>query len=67
LKGTGDPQLLAGGISEALLTTVIGLSIAIPVMIAYQYLVSRVDRHVLEIQQVSTEIVNTLVIGPRES
>jgi biopolymer transport protein ExbB len=63
LKGTGDPQLLAGGISEALLTTVIGLSIAIPVMIAYQYLISRVDRHVLEIQQVSTEIVNALVVG----
>lgn len=66
LKGTGDPQLLAGGISEALLTTVIGLTIAIPVMIAYQVLVSRVDRHVLEIQQVSTEIVNTLVVGPRQ-
>jgi biopolymer transport protein ExbB len=67
LKGTGDPQLLAHGISEALLTTVIGLSIAIPVMIAYQILASRVDRHVLEIQQVSTEIVNTLVVGPRSS
>ena len=67
LKGTGDPQLLAGGISEALLTTVIGLAIAIPVMIAYQYLVSRVDRHILEIQQVSTEIVNTLVVSPRQS
>ena len=67
LKGTGDPQLLAGGISEALLTTVIGLTIAIPVMIAYQYLVSRVDRHILEIQQVSTEIVNTLVVSPRQS
>ena len=66
LKGTGDPQLLAGGISEALLTTVIGLSIAIPVMIAYQYLISKVDRHILEIQQVSTEIVNTLVIGARQ-
>jgi len=65
LKGTGDPQLLAGGISEALLTTVIGLTIAIPVMIAYQYLLSKVDRHVLEIQQVSTEIVNTLVVSPR--
>jgi biopolymer transport protein ExbB len=63
LKGTGDPQLLAGGISEALLTTVIGLTIAIPVMIAYQYLVSRVDRSILEIQQVSTEIVNALVVG----
>jgi biopolymer transport protein ExbB len=65
LKGTGDPQLLAGGISEALLTTVIGLFIAIVVMIAYQILVSIVDRHILEIQQVSTEIVNTLVVSPR--
>ena len=65
LKGTGDPQLLAGGISEALLTTVAGLMIAIVVMIAYQVLVSVVDRHILEIQQVSTEIVNTLVVGSR--
>ena len=65
LKGTGDPQLLAGGISEALLTTVIGLFIAIVVMIAYQILVSIVDRHILEIQQVSTEIVNTLIVSPR--
>jgi biopolymer transport protein ExbB len=65
LKGTGDPQLLAGGISEALLTTVIGLFIAIIVMIAYQVLVSLVDRHILEITQVSTEIVNTLVVSPR--
>jgi biopolymer transport protein ExbB len=67
LKGTGDPQLLAGGISEALLTTAFGLAIAIPVMIGYQYLVSRVDNHVLQIQQVSTEIVNTLVVSPRQS
>jgi biopolymer transport protein ExbB len=65
LKGTGDPQLLAGGISEALLTTVIGLFIAIVVMICYQILVSVVDRHILEIQQISTEIVNTLVVSPR--
>lgn len=61
LKGTGDPQLLAGGISEALLTTVIGLAIAIPVMIAYQYFMSVIDRRVLEIEQISTEIVNTLI------
>ncbi len=63
LKGTGDPQLLAGGISEALLTTVIGLAIAIPVMVFYQYFMSIAERRILEIQQVSTEIVNTLVTG----
>lgn len=62
LKGNGDPQLLAGGISEALLTTVIGLAIAIPTMICYQYFMSVIDRDVLEIQQVSTDIVNTLVM-----
>jgi len=62
LKGNGDPQLLAGGISEALLTTVIGLATAIPTMIVYQYYLSIIDRRVLEIQQVSTDIVNTLVI-----
>jgi len=62
LKGNGDPQLLAGGISEALLTTVIGLATAIPTMIIYQYYQSIIDRRILEIQQVSTDIVNTLVI-----
>jgi len=62
LKGNGDPQLLAGGISEALLTTVIGLATAIPTMIVYQYYLSIIDRRILEIQQVSTDIVNTLVI-----
>jgi len=62
LKGNGDPQLLAGGISEALLTTVIGLAIAIPVMVFYQYFMSMIDRRILEIQQVSTDIVNTLLV-----
>jgi biopolymer transport protein ExbB len=61
LKGTGDPQLLAGGISEALLTTVIGLAIAMPVMICYQYFTSTIERRILEMEQVSTEIVNALV------
>jgi len=63
LKGTGDPALLAGGISEALLTTVIGLAVAIPVMLSYQYFMSTIDRSVLEIQQVSTDVVNTLVVS----
>ena len=62
LKGNGDPQLLAGGISEALLTTVIGLATAIPTMIIYQYYLSIIDRQILEIQQVSTDIVNTLIM-----
>jgi len=63
LEGTGDPQQLAGGISEALLTTATGLTIAIPTMVAYNYFDARVSRFVLEIQQVSTEIINSLLLG----
>lgn len=36
--GTGDPQIMAGGISEALITTEVGLSIAIPLLLAHNFL-----------------------------
>ena len=67
LEGTGDPQQLAGGISQALLTTAGGLTIAIPCLIFYQLFDSWVNRYVLEIEQVSTEIVNQLIIGQSSS
>ena len=63
LEGTGDPQQLAGGISQALLTTAGGLTIAIPCLIFFQIFDSWVNRHMVEISQVSTEIVNQLIIG----
>jgi biopolymer transport protein ExbB len=63
LEGTGDPQQLAGGISQALLTTAVGLSVAIPCLVFYNLFDSWVNRYVLEIEQVSNEIVNQLVIG----
>ena len=40
LFGTGDPKLMAGGISTALITTVLGLITAIPLLFAYTYLAS---------------------------
>ena len=67
LEGTGDPQQLAGGISQALLTTAGGLTIAIPCLIFYQLFDSWVNRYVLEIEQVSTEIGNQLIIGQSSS
>ena len=38
LYGTGDPKLMAGGISSALVTTVLGLIVAIPTLFAHNYL-----------------------------
>ncbi len=63
LEGTGDPQQLAEGISQALLTTAGGLTIAIPCLIFFQLFDSWVNRHMVEISQVSTEIVNQLIVG----
>lgn len=63
LEGTGDPQQLAEGISQALLTTAGGLTIAIPCLIFFQLFDSWVNRHMVEISQVSTEIINQLIVG----
>ncbi len=55
-----SPGDLAGGIWEALLTTVAGLVVAIPAYVAYNYLVNRINSFVLEMEKASTELVNFL-------
>src|SRR3989338_10249383 len=55
-----SPGDLAGGIWEALLTTVAGLIVAIPTFVAYNYLVNRIDNFVLEMEKAATELVNFL-------
>ena len=55
-----NPGDLAGGIWEALLTTVAGLCVAIPTFVAYNYLVSRVDGFVLDMERSATELLNLL-------
>jgi biopolymer transport protein ExbB len=49
--GLGDPRILSGGISEALLTTAAGLLVAIPSQVAYRYLRGRVDGTVVQIEK----------------
>ena len=58
-----SPGDLAGGIWEALITTVAGLVVAIPTIIVYNYLVSRVEAIVLDMERSSTELVNILTQG----
>jgi len=57
-----SPGDLAGGIWEALITTVAGLVVAIPTLVAYNYLVSVVDDFVLEMETSAAELINILSI-----
>jgi biopolymer transport protein ExbB len=56
-----NPGDLAGGIWVALITTVAGLSVAIPTYVAYNFLVSKADMQVLEMEKRATELINLLV------
>ncbi|MEL6202384.1 MAG: MotA/TolQ/ExbB proton channel family protein [Pseudomonadota bacterium] len=53
-----DPSVLAGGIWVALLTTAVGLAVAMPTSVALSWMESRVERHSLAIQEVVNEILN---------
>ncbi|MFH1190174.1 MAG: MotA/TolQ/ExbB proton channel family protein [Candidatus Omnitrophota bacterium] len=55
-----NPGDLAGGIWEALLATLAGLSVAIPTYVAYNYLVSQVDNLVYDMETSATDLVNLL-------
>jgi biopolymer transport protein ExbB len=58
--GVGDPGALAGGISEALITTAAGLSIAIPALIGYRYLRGRVDGLVVNMEKEAMRLVDAI-------
>jgi len=58
--GTGDPKLLAGGISEALITTEVGLIIAVPVLLAHNFLRNYKNGIVAELQTGTLRIINRL-------
>jgi len=55
-----NPGDLSGGIWEALLATLAGLSIAIPTYVAYNYLVSQVSNFVFDMERSATDLVNIL-------
>ncbi len=59
LFGTGDPKLMAGGISQALITTVLGLVVAIPTVLLHT-LVSGRSRRIIEVlEEQATGMVAT--------
>lgn len=64
--GVGDPELLAGGISKALITTAAGISVAIPSLIFHRYFRARVDALVVGMEQEAIKLVE-VVQGEREA
>ena len=66
LAGEVDATLVAGGIKVALITTATGLTIAIPVNIAHNYFVSKIDSMVIEMEETSQNLVETLHAMGRE-
>lgn len=59
--GVGDPGILAGGISEALITTAAGLCVAIPSLIGYRYLRGRIDALVVQMEREALTLVESLL------
>lgn len=60
LEGAGNTSVLAGGISEALITTAAGLCVAIPAMMAHRFYVRRVDSLVVTMEQEAIKLVDAL-------
>jgi biopolymer transport protein ExbB len=56
--GTGDPTLLAGGISKALVNTAAGLSVALPALLVYHFFKNRIVNCGLELEQEVNRVIN---------
>jgi biopolymer transport protein ExbB len=59
-EGIGNPAALAGGIAEALITTAAGLTVAIPALIGYKYLRSKVNVLVVQMEKEAIKLVQAM-------
>ncbi len=60
VEGTGNAGVLAGGISQALITTAAGLTVAIPAMISHRFFLRRMDSLVVTMEQEAVKLVDAL-------
>jgi len=60
LSGTGNPGLVASGISEALITTAAGMLVGIPALVLYHYFRGKIDRYIFEMEEVAIQLVEEL-------
>ncbi len=59
-EGVGNPETLAGGISEALITTATGLVVAIPSLIFYRYFRGKISRLVVDMEEQALKLIEIL-------
>jgi len=58
--GAGNPKLMSGGISEALVTTELGLIVAIPILVLHNFLSNKVDNIISDLEQISVSALNLI-------
>lgn len=63
IQGLGDPQVLSEGISEAMITTAVGLAIGIPTLVAYNLLAARSEAYIVEIESQASRLLSRLRPG----
>ena len=63
IQGTGNANALAGGISEALITTATGLAVAIPALVMHRYFTGKIDAIVVGLEQETIKLVDALHSG----
>ncbi len=66
LEGAGNANVLAGGISQALITTAAGLSVAIPALMFHRFFQRRVDELMMIMEQEGVKLVEMLQGGAEE-
>ena len=64
IAGLGDPQALSEGISEAMITTAVGLAVGIPTLIAYHALTAKSEALITEIEAYASRLVARLRRSP---
>ncbi len=67
VEGIGNPGLLAGGISEALLTTAAGLCVAIPTLVLHRALSSRAEALAAELEDLAADLMEALAAAEAEA
>lgn len=65
-EALGRTELLAKGIYEAMITTAAGLLVAIPVLVAYHWIAAKIERLVMEIDQMTVEFIEEHIRGRRD-